>query len=239
MMTDFFKELSSAYNQAQTEEDYNRVVLRGKEIRKILVDIGKSFNEIALFILPAYWAEYYLLLKFPKPTTIMDRHYFAVGVRVAVLQISTPNIKVAYLYLESVSWDMVSAVMYDFERAQACKDHMKKIISEGSVSIVSILQHINTIMIKNMADKNWQEVIIISKEIEQFSEEVLKQPGNLRHTANIYSNQGASRIRGDIDIADGRESLLKAKSYYLLEEIPSETHLEGIKNRLREADEKS
>jgi len=232
------EELSVAYNKAQTKEEYKEVVKRGKEIEALLSK-EESFGTIAPIILPAYWAKYYLLLKFPAPTEIMDKFEFASKIRTDSFFIADPDTKIAFLYLESVAWNMVSGLMYDQKRARECTATINKIISEGKVSVASILRYINSGIVKEMADKNWREAVIISKEIEKFPKEIIEQPKNLRHSANIINNRGASYIRGDIDIVKGRKSLLIAKDYYLREKVPSKNHLDGIKNRLREADEKS
>ena len=228
-------ELSELYNKAKTKEEYLEVIGKGKEMEDLLAK-EEFFDVIAPVILLSYWAEYYLLLKFPTPTATMDRLNFASKVKTAYSLVANPDNKIAFLYLESVAW---SNLVYNQERAVWCIIGIEKIIAEEKVSIASTLKLINASGLKEIAEKNWTEAVRIFSEIERFPENILWQPENLRHAANVTSNWGASLIRGDIDIAKGREKLLIARRYYLREEVPPEKHLEGVKNRLREADEKS
>ena len=227
-------ELSKLYGKAKTVEEYEEVIGREYVIEEMLQ--GEFPDIRASVLLPSYWAGYYHLLKFPTSSADEDRYEFLSKIRNVRLYLKDPDNKVALLYLDSV---VLSNLLNDQKSAEWCIFGINKIISEEKVSIASVLRFINSGVVNEMADKNWSEAVEISKEIERFPEEILKQPENLRHAANITNNWGASLIRGDIDIAKGREKLLIAKDYYLREEVPSEGHLEGIKNRLREADEKS
>ena len=233
------EELSKLYGKAKTKEEYEEVIRRGKEIRTMLE--GEFPDTIASVLLSFYWAKYYLILKFSslgkdrmlKSTSRID---FFCELEKMLSQIKDPDNRVALLYLESV---ILSNLLGDQNGAEKYIISIDEIISEEKVSIASVLRFINSRIVKEMADKNWSEAVEISKEIERFPKEILEQPENLRHSANIFNNRGASLVRGDIDIAKGRENLLIARGYYLREIVLSEGHLDGIKNRLREADEKS
>lgn len=227
-------ELSKLYNKAKTKKEYKKVVRREEEISVSLE--GESFDLMLLVFLPIYWAEYYLLLKFPLSSGVADKDDFLCKVQYIFSQLKDPDNKVSMLYLESVIW---SNLLNNRENSDWCNREIEKIILSEEISLASILKSINARIIKEMTDENWPEAVKISKEIEVFSREILRHAENLRHTANIFSNWGASLIRGSIDVDKGREKLLVAKDYYLREEVPPEGHLEGIENRLREADEKS
>ena len=229
---EFAKDLSMLYEKAKTEEGYQEAIRRGTKVKTELV--GEFPDITASVILPYYWAKYYLFLKFPSSrkdkTDLLDE------VEQMFSQVKDPDNKVALLYLESV---ILSNLLGGQKRAKWRIFAIGKIISEEKVSIASTLKPINASGLKEMAEKNWTEAARIFSEIERFPESVLRQPENLRHAANTINNWGASLIRGDIDIAKGREKFLIAKDYYLREEVPSEKHLGGIEGRLREADEKS
>ncbi|MEA1936699.1 MAG: hypothetical protein U9N04_01135 [Patescibacteria group bacterium] len=229
---EFAEKLSELYKKAKTREEYEEVIGRGTEIETALV--GEFPDITAPIISPFYWARYYLLLKFPSSKR--ERVDFFLEVDQMFSQVKDPDNRVALLYLKSV---ILSNLLNDQRGARWCIIAISKIISEGKISIASILRHINARVIKEMVDKNWSEAAKISEEIGIFPEDILRQPENLGHAANVLNNWGASLVRGDIDIVLGREKLLIAKDYYLREEVPSEKHLDGIKNRLREADEKS
>lgn len=227
-------ELSKLYNEAKTKEEYGEVMKRGEEIKDMLQ--GEYPDITASVLFSSYWAGYYDLLKFPTSSADENRHEFLSKIRNVRLYLKDPDNKVALLYLESV---VLSNLLGDQKSADWCIFGVSKIISEEEVSIASILRFINSRVVKEMADKNWNEAVEISKEIERFPKRILEQPENLRLAGHIFSNRGASYIRGDIDIDEGREKLLIAKGLYLQEKVPPENHLTGIKNRLREADEKS
>ena len=229
-------ELSELYNKAKTQKDYEKVVMKGDNSNNVNLDNVGSADSILLILLPSFWAEYYLSLKFPLSSVLVDEQNFLHRVQNTLSRLKNPDNKVALLYLESVIW---SNLLNNQENSDRCNREIEKIILSEEISLASILKSINARVIKEMADENWPEAVKISKEIEVFSKEILRHAENLRHTANIFSNWGASLIRGNIDVDEGREKLLVAKDYYLREEVPPEGHLEGIKNRLREADEKS
>jgi len=226
------RELSALYEKAKTEDEYKEIVRRGEEIKNTLEG---EFPDIEISVLyPSYFAEYYSLLKFPSSRK--DRYRFADRMGWLCATAKDPDNRVKMFYLRA---EIASNLLGDQENANWCNNEINKIISSEKVSIASILRHINSRGTVEMAENNWREAVKIFSEIERFPEDILKRPENLRHTANITNNWGASLIRGDIDLPKGREKLLIARELYLQEEVPPEKHLEGIKNRLREADEKS
>ena len=226
--------LFELYNKAKTKKEYQEIGKIGKEMNGELR--GKSLDSILIALLPFFWAEYYLLLKFPSATVIVDVDNLLCTVQDKFSLLKNPDNKVSMLYLESVIW---SNLLNDQENSDFCNRKIETILLNEKVLLASTLRFINSRGVKEMTEKNWQEAVEIFAEIEKFPEEALKQFENLRHTANIFSNLGASYIRGDIDIVEGRKNLLIAKKYYLQEKVPSIKHLDGITNRLREADEKS
>ena len=224
-------ELYKLCNEAKTKEGYEEAIKEGEKIRSIPILGGETEKVVRI---PTYWAKYYLLLKYSS--SLEEKKAFALEIENIYTFLTDPNNKVALLYLESVIW---SNLLNDQERAGQLTDKMNRIIASESVSLTSILRLITSRIVKEMADENWPEAVKISKEIEVFPREILRHAENLRHTANIFSNWGASLIRGNIDVDKGRKNLFVAKDYYLREEAPPKGHLEGIENRLREADEKS
>lgn len=225
--------LSTLYEKAKTQEEYEHVI---KEEKTASVNLeGKSFDLILPMLLPSFWAEYYLSLKFPSSSVLINKGDFIYRVQDTLSQLKNPDNKVALLYLESVIW---SNLLNNQENSNWCNREIETILLNEKVSLASTLRFINSRGLKEMAGKNWQETIGIFDEIEKFPKEALKQPENLRHTANIFSNLGASYIRGNIDIVEGIKNLLIAKEYYLQEKEPPEKHLEGLQNRLGEATEK-
>ena len=220
---EFVKELSELYKKAETKEAYEETIKRGGEI--------KTAIEISV-LYPSYFAEYYLLLKFPSSRK--DRCRFADRMGWLYATAKDPDNRVAMLYLRS---EIASNLLGDQENARWCNDEIDKIISSEKVSLAAVLKHINSKGTVEMVEKNWREAVKIFSEIERFPEEVLRQPENLGHAANIINNLGISYIRSGIDIGKGRKNLLIARDYYLREKTPSKKHLESIRNRLREADE--
>lgn len=229
---EFAGDLSKLYEGAKTKEEYEGVIERGIEVKTELV--GEFPDITASVISPYLWAKYYRYLKFSSSRR--DRVDLLDEVGQMFSQVKDPDNKVALLYLESV---ILSNLLNDQKGAEWRIFAIGKIIAEEEVSIASTLKLINASGLKEMAEKHWVEAAKIFSEIERFPENILQQPENLRSAANTFSNWGASLVRGDIDIVEGRENLLIAKDCYLREEVPSVKHLEGIENRLREADEKS
>ena len=225
-------ELSMLYEKAKAKEEYEEVIKKGG---KIEIMLGEGPDIKVSTQLPSYWAKYYLLLKFPSSSADEDRHDFAFEIESVYTYLTDPDNKVALLYLESVIW---SNLLNDQEQAGQLTDKMNRIISSEKVSLASVLRHINARGLKEMAGRNWPEAVKTFNEIGRLSETELRQPENLRHAGNIINNRGASKIRGNLDITRGIDDLFEAKSFYLREDQPSQKHLEGLKNRLREAIEK-
>jgi len=226
--------LSAAYNKARTKEDYEKVVIIGNEV--VANMSGETSDMIVINALPAGWARYYYLLKFFSPEERKEGVTNLLGwIEGLLSSVEDPENKVALLYLKSVILSYLVGNQID---ANWCIVSISKIISRKGVSIASTLELINASGIAEMSQKKWREAVNAFSEIERFQVKVLRQPENLRYAANILSNLGASYVRGDISIIDGKEYLLIARDYYLQEELPPKKHLEGIKNRLREAEEK-
>lgn len=230
---ELFDRLSELYEKATTEEEYNEVVEKGGE-RKIM--LGEDPDIKVSIQLPSYWAEYYLFLKFPNSfKDIQDRFDFVSEIESVYTHLTDPDNKVALLHLESVIW---SNLLNNQENSDWCNREIETILLNEEVSLVSILRYINARGIKEMAAKNWSEAVKIFNEIGVLSITALRQPENLRHAGNIFNNRGASKIRGSINITGGVDDLFEAKSFYLREDQPSQKHLEGLRNRLREATKK-
>lgn len=121
------------------------------------------------------------------------------------------------------------------EKAKWCIEEMNKIIFEGKVSVAAFLKMINSAGNKEMDTQNYGRAVKIFDGINKISQEVLEKPENILYTANIINQRGASKIRGRIDIKDGVADLTFALDLYLKQEPVPLKHIEGIRNRLKEA----
>ncbi len=226
-------ELSMLYSKARTKEEYEKVVEQRNTYEAALKANGVSPNTVVLKVLPGYWAEYYLMLKFPTEFTEEDKDRFMMEkMRTLEWEASDSTVEAEVLYLQSVAW---SHLMNDQEIAELCNSKFEELISAGKVSLTQILKGINSRIIREMDSKNWQSAVRTGDEIKRFSEEVIEQPENVGPAANIINNRGTSKIRGDINIKDGIKDIVTALGYYLKQIPVPMKHIEGIKNRLTEA----
>lgn len=228
-------ELSALYGKARTEEEYKKVVeLRERYANTLQANLATPDTVVSKVLL-GYWAEYYLLLKFPAEVTEEYKDDFMERINKLELQTKDVSVKAELLYLESVAW---SHLIHNQENADWCNDEFKKLVSAGKVSIAQILKGINSRVIREMDAKNWQGAVKIGDEIKEFSEEAITLPENIGVSANVINNRGASKVRGDIDIKEGVKDLITALDYYLKQTPVPIKHIEGIKNRLTEATKK-
>lgn len=228
------KELNELYKKAKTKEDYEKAIQKGKVL---LDELEKEHWEGIAKGLNYLWGRYYKLLKFAPEGEAFEKELTKLLQDIEDLyhNISDSETKIEIIYLQSVSY---SNLAKNIEYAEYLNGKMKRLIQEGDLPPSSKLRLINSIGLKEMAEKNWAKAVEIFSEINNFSMEELSTIENPDTVANIFSNLGASYVRGDINVTKGRENLLKAESYCLKAVTPSEKHLQGIKNRLREVEEK-
>ncbi|MFA7169513.1 MAG: hypothetical protein WC178_01535 [Candidatus Paceibacterota bacterium] len=226
------EEINASYKTAKTAEDYKKVEEKGKELWQICQK--EYYNNLANG-LNYLWATYYRLLKFsPENREDFSDEVRNLLYRIADLSrfVADPEKKIELLYLESV---VHSYITENIAYAEALNKQMLAEISEGDLSLSSILRLINSIGLKEMSEKNWAGAVKVLVEISNIPPKDLGAVKNPDLIANVFSNLGASYIRGNIDIEEGERCLLIAEGYYLKTNPPSEKHLQGIKNRLREA----
>jgi hypothetical protein len=117
---------------------------------------------------------------------------------------------------------------------------MDKMIEEGKVGLIEMFRLINAKGLKFYGERDFKEAVNAFSEIETYPTE----PKNLddetkQITGHVLNNWGMVLIRGDIDPREGKKLLEKARdSYYMKMKTPPTMHLDGINNRLREAEEK-
>ncbi len=228
------KELAELYSKAKTKKEYENLMNLSRRYANALTAHMVSPNAVVLAVFPGYWAEYHLFDKFPAGFTEEDIKKFVRKIQAVRLRlmVSDADNKVALLYLESNIW---SHLLNDQEKAEQYIKEMDEIISQGKVSTASILKMINSAGNKEMDAKNWTRAIKIFDEINKFPQEVLEKPENLLYATNIINQRGASKSRGDIDVVDGIKDLVTALDYYLKQIPVPMKHIEGIRNRLKEA----
>ena len=148
------------------------------------------------------------------------------------MELKKPELKVAYGYLLEV---IVVELLEDFKEAARMEVEIKEIVTETR-NMVSILRTINALGIKEMKEGNFKGAVTTFNDMIRFEDDIAEDA--FRHAGNILNNQGAAKIRGNIDPIGGARDLISAAIYYLRESEPPRKHLEGIRNRLREAKEK-
>lgn len=241
--TELTAELDELYKKAKSQEEYEEAIKKGQELKS---EAKKKYFATLANGKNLYWSRYYLLLKFSDPEreaiTRFEANSLLEEIEDLCSRVSSPETTIELLYLESVIY---SQLLKDTEAAKKLNDFIKTMISDNRLPLSFLLQSINARGIKEMNDKNWEMAIKIFREILSFSEEELNGLSNPDSAANIFSNLGASILRGDInkqrdkrlaDIKEARKYLKTAEAYYRKKNPPSEKHLQGIANRQAEAD---
>lgn len=224
------KEVSELYKKARIKEEYEKVVNLTTRYAITIASLHESSDVVVSTLLDGYWAEYYLLLKFPSTEERKQRFLEMIkNLRGRVEDIVN---QAELVYLLSVAW---SHLFHDQEQADRFGTEMKKLVLRGKVPEVLILKWINSRVIDKMDSKDWRNAIEIANEIGGFTGKIVEQPENIGAAANIINNRGASKVRGDIDIEDGIKDLVTALDYYFKQTPVPIKHIEGIKNRLMEA----
>ncbi len=224
-------EVDALYGKAKTETDYIKTEQKGQEFwqackKEYFESLAKGTNYL--------WATYYRLLKFPpKAEKDFDEAVVNLLYKVDDIfdEISDLEKKIELKYLKSV---ISSSLTKNYDSSELSNKEMETMIRTDNLPLASSLRLINSIGLREMGQQNWEGAIKAFKKIFVFSEKELEDIENPDLVANIFSNLGASYIRGSLDIKEGEKYLLKAKKYYLKKEPPSEKHLQGIKNRLGE-----
>jgi len=229
------EEISTLYKQATTKGGYEEVVELREKTEKVLINLNTSPDRIFLLIEDGYWAEYYLLLKNPDSFTKENLNDFVERIIQIENSITIPTAKAELLYLKAVVY---SSLMNDQDNAEICNNELREMVSAGKCLIVQMLKSINARMIKAMGEENWEEAFEIGNELEEFPEDLRTQSENIGSSANILSNRGASKVRGNIDIESGLKDLVVALDYYLKQVPVPMNHIEGIRNRMMEATKK-
>lgn len=223
------KEINALYTKAIGEEEYVEIIEKTQELADEMKKADCTLEEIAEAIYSGLWAKYYHIRKF-----------FQTDQNVAVLKekvlehyqkIRDPLLKVEYGYLLAI---ILSELEENTEEAEVINNEIRQ-IARDTGNISAVLREINARALRTAKDGNHKEAVEIFNEIEALGvipEEALTLAGN------IINNRGASKIRGDIDPIGGAEDLLLAADYYLQEKEPPRKHLDGLRNRLREAREK-
>lgn len=227
------EEVSALYNKARTKEEYEEAINCSIRHSQTLASLKESSDTIVSTLLDGYWAEYYILLKFPA--TEGGKDAFVAMIRNLRYRVKDQDNYAQLLYLEAVTQ---SHLLHNKENADILNEEMQKMVLSRKVSVPLTLKWINSRVIDEMDAKNWEGAVEVACEIGQFSKEIIEQPENIGPATNIINNRGASKIRGDIDVKDGIKDLVVAMDYYLKQQPVPMKHIEGIKNRLTEATKK-
>ena len=223
------KEIDSLYGKAVKRQEYEILADKTGTLELEMKDTDKSVDEIGAAIYNGLFGDYYLVRKFIK--TKENIEWIKKKVARYYSEIKEPSLKVKYGYLLTV---IVSELEENFDEVKKIEKEIREIASKTG-NTASIFREINARGLQKMKEKDFGGAVKVFNEINDF-EEILKE--DFRHAGNISSNRGAAKIRGDIDAIDGARDILLAADYYLQEEKPPRKHLDGLRNRLREAGEK-
>ncbi len=224
------EEIGALYAKAVDEEEYTTVMENSLLLREEMEKAGCILEEIAEAVFSGFFARYYWIRKFFINEEVTEG--LKEEVKKFYERITDPLLKVRYGYLLAI---IVGELEEDFDEAKRLNKEIRQ-IAESTGNISEILREINSRGLQAAKEGNHILAIKIFSEIEAFTNIPEKA---FRHAGNILNNRGASKIRGDISPIDGAVDLIAAVAdYYLREEEPSLKHLDGIRNRLREAQEK-
>ena len=219
-------ELDNLYSKATSEEDYLRVMKRADELKSQMEREGKNNEEIAEAIYNGLFGNYYWVKKFSH--TSGDISALRTKVELWYDEIGGDELKIKYGYLLAV---ILSELNDDFTEADKIRSEVRGLV-EKSGEVVSGLRLINADGLNQMRLGLYREAIKTFSAIDKYGEISSEA---FRHAGNIWNNRGAANIRGGIDTIEGARNLLTAADYYLREPEPPRKHLEGLRNRLREA----
>lgn len=232
------KELEKMYNEAVKVEDFEQVVKKRKEIERQISesDLHENPDFFGKILLHGYWGEYYWWLK----------GFIQQGKRVDEKKVKE--------FLKKVSWfwrtcksdvafgygDLLSTA-YDYllnnkEASLKVFNDMKE-RAEKTKNRVALLRVINRSITSAMKYGDWQGAVRKAEEAKKLLP--VEGEEELRHFGNIFNNQGAAKIRGNIDIFGGIKDLMRAVlEFYSKEKEPPWKHIIGVIDRLNEAKEK-
>ena len=218
------------YTKAVSQEDYLRVMKIGDTLKNQMEQAGKSNEEIAEAIYSALFGNYYLVRKFQHTQEEISAVKTAVELLYDEIDDKKPDLKIKYGYLLAV---ILSELADDSYSAESIRKEMRMLVEESG-DRASILRLINADGLNQMRIGLYGEAIKTFSAIEECGEISLEAS---RHAGNIWNNRGVANIRGGIDPIEGARDLIKAADYHLREDEPPRKHLEGLRNRLREASE--
>lgn len=218
-------------------EAYLEAIEVGEDVKNNLRE-EERYYPVAPKVINRYWSEYYLLKKYPEMAGPHTKEKLVAEIRDIVEHLSEPTEIFSFLYLWSTAESSLEP--YDFKEADRLNALMGKMIEEGKVGLIEMFRFINAKGLKFYGEKDFVNAIKAFKEIEQYPTDPENFDDETKQIAgHAFSNWGMVLVRRGIDPQKGTTLLEKARDlYYMKMSTPPTLHLNGIKNRLREADEK-